>query len=126
MLFPTQPPSVLELEPQDLETVVYFDYGAEELGSVGLELVRETASTALLAGFTSAVVTGHADKAGPANQNYQTGLARAEAVALVMVAAGFDAANVDVVSEGENEPAIDHDDERREPRNRRAVITFEQ
>ncbi|NRA30063.1 MAG: OmpA family protein [Parvularculaceae bacterium] len=125
MLFPTQAPAVSELEAEDLETVVYFDYGSEVLGDAGLELVRGTASAALQAGFTQATVVGHADKAGPEAQNFETGMARAEAVAFVMIAAGFAADNVEVESAGETDPAINHEDERREPRNRRAVITFD-
>lgn len=124
MLFPTQAPAFSELAAEDLETVVYFDYGSNVLGEAGLELVRGTANAALQAGYTSATVTGHADKAGPADQNHETGMARAEAVALVMIASGFDPDDVEVESAGETDPAINHDDERREPRNRRAVITF--
>lgn len=123
--FPEGVDETRELEAEDLETVVYFDYGSEELGSAGLRLVRETADVALSAGFTKAMVMGHADRAGPADQNYETGMARAEAVALVLIAAGFDSDDVDVDSAGETDPAVYYEDERREPRNRRAVITFE-
>ena len=125
MLFPTVADPDRDLKPEDIETTVYFDYGSDELGSAGLRLVRETADIALSAGFTKASVVGHADRAGPAKQNYETGMRRAEAVALVLIAAGFDRDNVEVDSAGETEPAVFYEDERREPLNRRVVITFD-
>ncbi|MEM1379470.1 MAG: OmpA family protein [Pseudomonadota bacterium] len=124
-LFPTEAADVTELQAEDVETTVYFDYGSNTLGSAGLLLVREASETALAAGFTRANVMGHADRAGPADQNYETGMERAEAVALILIDAGFDADNVEVDSAGETEPAVFYEDERREPRNRRAVISFE-
>ncbi|MEL6782768.1 MAG: OmpA family protein [Pseudomonadota bacterium] len=124
-LFPAEAGDVTELQAEDVETTVYFDYGSNTLGSAGLLLVREASETALAAGFTRASVMGHADRAGPADQNYQTGMERAEAVAVILIDAGFDADNVEVDSAGETEPAVFYEDERREPRNRRAVISFE-
>lgn len=109
---------------EDYETVVYFDYGRNDLGEAGLLLVREVAAKALSAGFDHAEVVGHTDKAGSAEQNLKDGLERAEAVAFVLIAAGYDPDNVEVDSAGESEPARKHDDDRREPLNRRAVITF--
>lgn len=124
MLFPEIVGDPSQLTADDLATTVYFDYGSDTLGSAGEALVADRASLALLAGFERATVTGHADKAGPTGQNYRTGLARAEAVAEALVEAGFSRGAISVESAGETDPAIDHEDERREPRNRRAEIDF--
>lgn len=115
----------LVFSAEDFETTVYFDYGREDLGPAGVLLIEQQAQRALAAGFNKATVTGHTDKAGPEDQNYRDGLARAQAVAEVLIASGYSTANVDVESAGETEPARNHDDERREPLNRRAVITFD-
>lgn len=125
LLFPVEPQlRDREVTAEELTTTVYFDYGSNALGSAGRLLVNEAAERALSAGFTEAQVVGHADRAGPRQQNYETGLARAEAVSEALVAAGFDPADIDVESAGESDPAVFYEDERREPRNRRAVITF--
>ena len=114
----------LELEAKDFETTVFFDYGRKDLGSAGLLLVQERASQALAAGFTSAVVTGHTDKAGSEAENLKSGLERAQAVREALIAAGFERSNIEIKSVGESQPVRKHDDDRREPLNRRAVISF--
>ncbi|WP_189575116.1 OmpA family protein [Parvularcula lutaonensis] len=112
------------LSPEDFETTVYFDYGRNDLGSAGVMLVEHIAAKALAAGYTRATVTGHTDRAGPEDENYQTGLERAEAVASVLVQSGFREDDITIKSAGETEPARKHVDERREPLNRRVVIEF--
>lgn len=114
----------LELEPKDFETTVFFDYGRNDLGTAGLLLVRERGTQALAAGFQKATVTGHTDKAGSEEQNLKSGLERAEAVREALIAAGFRPSDVVVTSAGETQPVRRHDDDRREPLNRRAVISF--
>lgn len=108
------------------ETTVYFDYGRQDLGSAGLLLVRQSAARALVEGYTKATVIGHTDKAGSVESNLESGRERAEAVAAVLIDAGFSPDDVTVESAGESQPARKHEDERREPLNRRAVINFAQ
>lgn len=115
----------LVFSAEDFETTVYFDYGRNDLGSAGILLVEQQAAKALAAGFDKAKVVGHTDRAGPEDQNYRDGLERAQAVAEVLIASGYREENVEVESAGETQPARRHDDERREPLNRRAVITFD-
>lgn len=116
--------AALVFSAEDFETTVYFDYGRDDLGSAGILLVQQAGERALAAGFTRARVVGHTDKAGPEEQNLERGMARAEAVAAVLVEIGFDEDDIELDSAGESEPARRHEDDRREPLNRRAVITF--
>jgi len=112
-------------EPVDpIETTVFFDYGRNDLGPAGLLLVREIASRALAAGYTKVTIEGHADAAGPEDQNRETGRERAEAVASELIKAGFRARSVEITSAGEAEPLRSHEDERSEPLNRRAELVF--
>jgi outer membrane protein OmpA-like peptidoglycan-associated protein len=110
---------------EKIETAVYFDYGRSELGSAGQLLVREMAAKARSAGLTRVTITGHTDKAGTEEQNLRDGLKRAEAVAAILQEAGFSPRRITVTSAGESKPARRHEDERREPLNRRAEIRFE-
>jgi outer membrane protein OmpA-like peptidoglycan-associated protein len=111
-------------EAKDFKTTVYFDYGRLDLGSAGRLLVTQMGERARAAGYTRATVVGHTDKAGPEDKNYRDGLQRAEAVAEVLTQVGFVRAEIAVGSAGETQPARKHEDERREPLNRRAVIEF--
>ncbi|MCQ8185923.1 OmpA family protein [Parvularcula maris] len=108
----------------DFNTTVYFDYGRLDLGSAGRLLVTEMGERARAAGYTRAKIVGHTDKAGPEDKNYHDGLQRAEAVAEVLSQAGFTRSELALGSAGETQPARKHEDERREPLNRRAVIEF--
>ena len=109
---------------EDFETTVYFDYGRLDLGPAGTLLVEAVAERVLAVGITQATVTGHTDKAGTEEKNYEDGLERAQAVAAVLIASGFAPDDVTVKSAGETQPVRVYEDERREPLNRRAVITF--
>lgn len=126
LLVVSQPSSEDELTfaAEDFRTTVYFDYGRLDLGSAGRLLVTEMGERARAAGYRRAKVVGHTDKAGPEDKNYHDGLARAEAVARVLSSAGFARTEVAIGSAGETQPARKHEDERREPLNRRAVIEF--
>lgn len=113
------------VEPvEPIETTVFFDYGRNDLGPAGLLLVREIASRALAAGYTKVSIEGHADAAGPEDQNLATGRQRAEAVASELIKAGFRARHVEIKSAGEAKPLRSHEDERSEPLNRRAELIF--
>jgi outer membrane protein OmpA-like peptidoglycan-associated protein len=123
----TSPPvedEALVFSAQDFTTTVYFDYGRLDLGSAGRLLVTEMGERARTAGYTRAKIVGHTDRAGPEDKNYQDGLERAEAVAGVLAQVGFARSEVAIGSAGETQPARKHEDERREPLNRRAVIEF--
>lgn len=109
---------------EDFETTVYFDYGRLDLGPAGILLVEAVGERSLAAGFLKARVVGHTDKAGPEDKNLEDGMRRAEAVAAVLIEAGFLPANIEIESAGESEPVRRYEDDRREPLNRRAVITF--
>lgn len=114
----------LVFSAEDFETTVYFDYGRLDLGPAGTLLVEAVAERALAVGITEVTVTGHTDRAGSEAKNYEDGLERAQAVAAVLIASGFAEDNVNVESAGETQPVRVYEDERREPLNRRAVITF--
>jgi outer membrane protein OmpA-like peptidoglycan-associated protein len=90
----------------------------------GRLLVREMAAKARASGYDMATVVGHTDRAGPDERNLQDGRARAAAVARILAEQGFAGSAVRVETAGESQPIRVHEDERREPLNRRAVVVF--
>jgi OOP family OmpA-OmpF porin len=73
----------------------------------------------------SIVVTGHADRAGSDEFNWNLSLDRAEATLGVLIAHGINRARILIVAAGETNPVVDTDDGVREPLNRRVVLEFQ-
>ena len=69
------------------------------------------------------VVTGHTDRVASLAYNDELSLKRAQAVRSALIAAGIDAAQIEVAGRGEREPAVATADEVDEERNRRVEIT---
>jgi OOP family OmpA-OmpF porin len=67
-------------------------------------------------------VTGHADRAGPADYNLALSLARAEAVDYLLILKGIPRDAITIAGRGETEPAVPTADGVSEPANRRVVV----
>ena len=76
-------------------------------------------------GVTELSVTGHADRAGPAEYNLRLSIRRAESVRTWLTGRGMLPSDISVAGRGEAEPAVPTVDGVREQRNRRAVIVFQ-
>lgn len=70
-------------------------------------------------------MTGHTNTAGTEPYNYQLGLERAEAVKNMLVAKGWDAAKITIISKGETEPFTESSAAKGQYANRRVEIIFE-
>lgn len=88
---------------------------ARELVPGILVLVRETP-------FADVMVTGHTDTMGTTRANFDLGLKRAMMVRNLLIAAGLDAAQIQVTSLGETDLLVRTPDDTPEPRNRRVDI----
>lgn len=112
------------LPPRPKSFTVYFAAGsATELDTVSryvIEMVRSE-----LAGRPGPEirVIGHTDTVGGLEANDALSAERAATVRDLLVAAGIQAASMDVAGRGEREPAIPTADEVDEPRNRRVEIS---
>jgi len=67
---------------------------------------------------------GHTDRSGPEKYNERLSLRRANAVKAEMIRLGMAADQISVAAKGMSEPAVPTPIGVREPRNRRAEITF--
>ena len=113
-----QPPAAEAPEP----LVLYFAFDSDELTSDSMMAVERTLEMIPKMGATSVSVTGHADRAGPAEYNMALSLRRANAVSVALVAKGVIADRISVAGRGEEELAVATDDDVPEPANRRVEI----
>jgi outer membrane protein OmpA-like peptidoglycan-associated protein len=106
----------------ELRFVLHFDEASDTLN---------TASQASMASILRAVqerhstdisVTGHTDRTGTAQANYQLGLRRAERVAAVLRAQGVEDSSLFVTSHGESDPVVKTGPGVAEERNRRVEV----
>jgi peptidoglycan-associated lipoprotein len=104
-----------------LEYVFYFDFDQAT--------VREDSRAALdaqaarLRGTSTKIrLEGHADERGTREYNLALGERRAKAVANYLSVQGVDAGNIEIVSYGEEKPAVDGKDEASYARNRRVEL----
>ncbi|WP_444928444.1 OmpA family protein [Microbulbifer sp. SSSA002] len=109
-------------EPQaPLENVVYFDFDQSLLKPATRELLIRHADR--MRDSAGAVrLEGHADELGTREYNLALGERRANAVRDFLVLQGVDAANLEVISYGEERPAQMGSNESARAMNRRVVI----
>ncbi|WP_444892815.1 OmpA family protein [Microbulbifer sp. TRSA001] len=104
-----------------LENVVYFDFDQSLLKPETRELLIRHADR-MRAATGSVRLEGHADELGTREYNLALGERRANAVRDFLVLQGVDAANLEVISYGEERPAQMGSNESARAMNRRVVI----
>jgi len=106
------------------QRVVYFDFDKSAIRPDSEESLR--AHAAYLASKPGAKVRleGHADERGTREYNMALGERRAKAVVTFLTANGAGAAQLEVVSYGEERPAVDGHDEGSWAQNRRAELVY--
>lgn len=111
------------LPPPATRYLLYFELGSDTLTPESRALVPEILTT--VQGRTSPDVSiiGHTDSTGAAAANVELGLRRAALVRDLLVAAGLDAALVELTSHGESNPIVPTPDNINEARNRRVEVT---
>ncbi|SHF58888.1 peptidoglycan-associated lipoprotein [Microbulbifer donghaiensis] len=104
-----------------LDNVVYFDFDQSLLKPTTRELLIQHADR--MRGNSATVrLEGHADELGTREYNLALGERRANAVRDFLVLQGVDAANLEVISYGEERPAQAGSSESARKMNRRVVI----
>lgn len=105
--------------------VIYFDFDSSDLRVDASDTLKSVLSIAQTRGLIDFSLTGHADRAGPADYNETLSLRRAEAVREALVAKGILSQNVSLAARGESQPAVPTDDGVRDQRNRRVEIILQ-
>lgn len=110
------------LPPPTRRFVLNFRFESDQLTDQSRTLVPEIIAVVRERALANVVVTGHTDTMGTHQANYQLGLKRATMVRNLLIAAGLDAAQIEVSSLGETDPMVATADNTAEPRNRRVDI----
>ena len=109
---------------KNLDTVFYFDFDQYTLKPEAVAALQGHAK--YLASNPSAKVTiaGHADDRGTREYNIALGEKRAKAAARVLTINGVSSSQVEVISYGEEKPAVVGNNPSAWAQNRRAVLTY--
>lgn len=112
------------IPPAPRSFVLNFRFESDELTDAARALVPEILQVMRERPLANVAVTGHTDTMGAPQANHALGLKRAAMVRNLLIAAGLDAARIEVSSLGETDPLIPTPDETAEPRNRRVDIAI--
>ena len=104
-----------------LEYVFYFDFDQAAVRD-DTRAALDAQAARLRGTSTKVRLEGHADERGTREYNLALGERRAKAVANYLSVQGVDAANVEVVSYGEEKPAVEGSDEGAWAKNRRVEL----
>ena len=110
--------------PPAKEFLVFFDFDSAKLTPEALKIVHSAAEQAKAGGSSRIVLTGHADRAGPAKYNVGLSQRRADAVKAELVREGLSATEISTIAKGETEPLVPTADGVPEPQNRRVEIVI--
>lgn len=114
----------LEALPQPpVQFVLYFKRNSPDFAGEPPVAIRDVVRTIKERASKDVSVVGHADTMGSEAYNYGLSLARARAVAALLVAEGVDPSTLEIVSHGKDNPLVSTGDQVLEPRNRRVEVT---
>jgi outer membrane protein OmpA-like peptidoglycan-associated protein len=111
------------LPPASQQFVLFFRFESDELTEESRAMVPQILAAAKGRPFPDVAVVGHTDTTGTAAGNIELGLRRANAIRTILIAAGIDAALIEVTSHGEADLLVKTADDVLESRNRRVEIT---
>lgn len=133
------PSPVFPMDPQELTRVFGDALAAQPLPPVHFLLYFQTNSTELTEESRKLIpdimraiqernsddisVVGHTDKTGDRELNDRLSMARAQAVAQLLVNAGVNASALEITAHGQDNPLVQTGDNVAEPRNRRVEIS---
>ena len=103
---------------------IYFDYDSADIREDSLETVREHGKYLSSNSERLVRLEGHADERGSREYNLALGESRAKAVRDILVLEGAQEAQIELVSFGEERPAVAGTDENALQLNRRVEIVY--
>jgi peptidoglycan-associated lipoprotein len=104
--------------------VIYFDYDSADLRPDQLARLDTNLRYLLDEQETKVLIEGHCDERGTTEYNFALGERRARAVADYFTRNGVESSRIQVLSKGEEEPAVGGHDESAWSRNRRSEFKF--
>lgn len=105
--------------------VLYFPFDSSHLEGEFLKQMQSLIESLKANPNAQLVINGHADRAGTDAYNLALSARRAEYVKSLLTGTGIDPARIEYYAFGESDPAIETEDDVREPTNRRVEIFLE-
>lgn len=117
-------PNMLVSAAENLQAVVYFAFDSSEITPQSAATLNQHAS--LLASNPNAgvLIAGHTDERGSREYNIALGERRAQSARNYLAAQGVSANNIQVISYGEERPAVNGTTEEAYAQNRRAELSY--
>ena len=112
------------LDSGELDNVVYFDYDSDQVQDKSLPLITSVAEALVAHSERQLRLEGHADERGTREYNLALGERRAQAVRARLEALGVGSDQLDIVSYGEERPAVTGSDETSWQQNRRVELVI--
>ncbi len=109
---------------KNLATVFYFDFDKYQLKAEAVEALRGHAKYLVANPSAKVVLAGHADERGTREYNMALGERRAKAAARVLTVNGVSSSQIEVISYGEEKPAVIGHNESSWAQNRRTELTY--
>lgn len=127
---PDTPPAIAEnVEPSccapDYSYMVFFGWNSTAIDNESREVIADAVKMFQAIGASTIVLSGHADRSGPAGYNLALSKKRAEAVKALITTLGIAADRVVTIGKGERWPQVPTQDGVRDPQNRRVEFVFE-
>jgi outer membrane protein OmpA-like peptidoglycan-associated protein len=106
-------------------TSVYFDFDSWTLKAEQLKVLDDAINSARNGGQTNITIVGHTDTSGPSDYNQKLSVRRANVVVEALVQMGARRAALHASGVGETDLAVQTEDDVKEAKNRRTVITLQ-
>jgi len=103
---------------------IYFDFDRSTIKSDFYSVLDQHATFLVKNSAQTVVIEGHTDSRGTPEYNIALGERRAQAVETYLLNAGVSAAQISVVSFGEEKPAVEGTSEYAFAQSRRAVVVY--
>lgn len=107
-----------------LQSTVYFGFDRSDITADAANVLNQHAALLRNNANSRILVAGHTDERGSREYNMALGERRAQAVRSYLAAQGVPTANVEVISYGEERPAVAGNDESAYAQNRRAELSY--
>ncbi len=104
--------------------IIYFDYNSSEIRDESMPLIMAAANALSSDPAQQIRLEGHADERGTREFNLALGERRAQTVRNLIMLQGVSGNQIDVISYGEEKPAVIGSDEASWQENRRVVLVY--
>ena len=106
------------------DRTVYFEYDSAKLSDESLAMLEQHGDFIAANGEVSVRLEGHADERGSREYNIALGDRRAQSVRRVLLFQGASVGQIETVSYGEEQPAVEGHDESAWSKNRRVELIY--